>query len=337
LSHSPRQVLCFGELLYRLAAPGREMLLQTPLLQVNLGGAEANVAIALARFGHAVGMVSVLPNNALGNAALGELKRHAVDCEHVLREPGRMGLYFLETGALSRPSEVLYDRAGSAFASVDPTRFDWSHVLKDCSVLHLSGITPALGASSAAISLAAVRAASALGVTVAFDGNYRQSLWRAAGGDAASILRGLIEHADVLFADQRDVALLLGVATQSFNEQTAAAAAFAAFPKLKRMASTIRSTRSVDHQQLSAVLFTRQEKFRCGAYPLDSVVDRIGGGDAFAAGVIHGLLSDFTDADALRFGLASACLKHSIPGDFIRFGVPSVMQFLNDEPIDVRR
>ena len=182
-----RRVVCFGELLLRLSAPGRERLLQTPGLEVHVGGAEANVAVSLARFGHEAAMVSTVPGNALGETAVGELRRHGVDTGHVRAGEGRMGLYFLSHGALHRPSEVLYDRAESAF--VRSADYDWERLLEGAHWLHLSGVTPALGESTAQATLAAARAARRRGVMVSFDGNFRRKLWQAWDGDAAMLLR----------------------------------------------------------------------------------------------------------------------------------------------------
>jgi 2-dehydro-3-deoxygluconokinase len=182
------RIVCFGELLLRLAAPGRERLLQTPRLDVRVGGAEANVAVSLAHFGHHTAMVGTVADNALGEAALGELRRHGVDIDGVLRRQGRMGLYFLATGAGHRPSEVLYDRADSAFANTGSGHYDWPAALAGAAVLHVSGVTPALGRTTADTAIAAARAARAAGAMVSFDGNYRPKLWAAWGGDPRSIL-----------------------------------------------------------------------------------------------------------------------------------------------------
>jgi 2-dehydro-3-deoxygluconokinase len=337
---APR-VVCLGELLFRLGAPGRELLLQSPRLEVHFGGAEANVAIALARFGHPVAMISVVPDNALGNAARAELRRHGVDVAQVRNGPGRMGLYFLETGAMQRPSEVLYDRAGSAFALVDPQQFDWPSILADSTLLHLSGVTPALGSGPAGLAMNAARSARDAGIDVVFDGNFRQKLWQASGADPRPILHALFDCATTIFADQRDIALVLGTDTEGLAPDAAfaaaAQAAFAAFPRLQRLASTQRSASAADRQRLAASLATRERMLTLDAIALDGVVDRIGGGDAFAAGVLHGLLDGRGVDAALRFGLGCACLKHSVPGDSIRFGADAVEAFLRDERVDVRR
>lgn len=335
-------LVCYGELLLRLGAPGRQFLLQTPHLEVHVGGAEANVAVSLARFGHDVRMASVIPTNPLGQAALGELRRHGVDVRHVRSGPGRMGLYFLVTGAIHRPSEVLYDRAGSAFALAASNAIDWSACFAGASRLHLSGVTPALGATAAAAAIEAARKARAAGLKVSFDGNFRGKLWQAWNGDAAGLLRQILEQADVVFADHRDMEVVLG---QRFGDATsaelfaaAARSAYAAFPHLTHFCSTRRLQRNVDQHTLSAMMVTRDGSLHTTpSYEVGPIVDRIGGGDAFAAGVLHGLHSGMNDADSLHFGLGAACLKHSVAGDFNLVGSDDVHAFVGSGMLDVRR
>lgn len=335
------RILCFGELLLRLSSPGHELLVQTPRLAVQVGGAEANVAIALAAFGHATGCITQVADNALGRAAVGELRRHGVDTTRVRYRPGRMGLYFLETGALQRPSEVLYDRAGSAFATADPASYDWPALLHGVDCLHLSGVTPALGPACAATAIAAARAARSAGIQVIFDGNFRATLWRAWDGDPADILGALLACADMVFADHRDIGIVLrrdfSVMPAERRERVAADAAFAAFPQIRRIVSTHRQQHSVDCHDLSAQCYGREQDWHIPAQRLDGIVDRIGGGDAFAAGVLHGLFSGFDDEHSLRFGLAAACLKHSIPGDALAIGADRVEQAIGAARFDVRR
>lgn len=338
------RIVCFGELLLRLAAPGRELLLQSPRLQVHVGGAEANVAVSLARFGHAVAMVGTVADNALGAAAVAELRRHGVETGAIRAAPGRMGLYFLAAGAGLRPSEVLYDRAGSAFALAAPDDYDWPTQLAGASWLHVSGVTPALGAATARAASDAVTAARSAGVPVSFDGNFRPTLWAAWDGDPATILRPLLEGASIAFADHRDIDVVLGA---SANDESgsharrfaaAAARAFEAFPRLQRIACTVRAQDSVDHHSLGALMATRNgELIRVDDRNLPGIVDRIGGGDAFAAGVLHGLASGWDDDASLRFGHAAACLKHSVPGDFNLVGSDDVMALVDGGRLDVRR
>ncbi len=336
------RVVCFGELLLRMGAPGRQLLLQSPTLEVCVGGAEANVAVGMRHFGHESAMVGLVADNALGEAAAGELRRHGVDTGYVQRQDGRMGLYFLTTGALQRPSEVLYDRADSAFARAGGGSHDWNAILQGADWLHVSGITPALGQQAAANTLAAMQAARALGVKVAFDGNYRPKLWESWAGRPRETLFALMQQADLLFANHRDMEVVLG---ESFEQATsearftaAAERAFQAFPQLGQMAATVRHQSSVDHQQLGAISVLRDGTVvQAPAWELAAVVDRIGTGDAFAAGVLHGRLTGMAAADGLRFGLAAACLKHSIPGDLCLVRKSDVEALLGESALDVRR
>lgn len=334
-----QRIVCLGELLLRLSAPGRERLLQTPRLEVHVGGAEANVAVSLARFGHEAAMVSTVADNALGEAAAGELRRHGVDTREVRAGVGRMGLYFLSHGALQRPSEVLYDRADSAF--VRATEYDWDRVLDGAGWLHLSGVSPALGDATAQATIAAARAARRHGVKVSFDGNFRGKLWQAWGGDPAVILRQIFAEADLLFADHRDIAVVLGKQVDGDGENAvieAATHAFAAFPNLQWLASTVRVQRSVDWHALSALMIGRDGvAHRAPSYELQAIVDRIGTGDAFAAGVLHGLLTGMEPDAIVHFGLGAACLKHSVPGDFNLAEIADVESFVAQTGFHVRR
>ena len=342
-----KRILCFGELLLRLGAPGRETLLQTPVFQVCVGGAEANVAVSLARFGHHAGMAGTVADNALGTAAVAELRRHGVDTSALRMAPGRMGLYFLASGAGHRPSAVLYDRAGSAFASADPAGYDWPALLDGIDCLHLSGVTPALGQRTADAALEAARAARAAKAMVSFDGNFRAQLWAAWDGDPRTILHGLLQEADLAFADHRDIDMVLGdtvgeVQNDSIDAaarfEDAAQRAFAAFPRLQRIATTLRTQHSVDQHGLGALMATRAGALhRLPDYQIAAIIDRIGAGDAFAAGVLHGLLSGMADVDSLHFGLAAACLKHSVPGDFNLIDADEVLALVRNERLDVKR
>lgn len=334
------RIVCFGEILLRLSSPDNELLLQSPQLRVHVGGAEANVAVSLARLGHDSAMVSFLPDNALGRAASDELRRYGVDTSFVRTADGRMGLYFLAPGAVLRPSEIVYDRTCSSFCLAPVDAVDWGAALQGAGWLHVSGVTPALGSVPAAASVRAVQAARKGGLQVSFDGNYRAKLWSAWTGDGPGILRTLLSNASIAFADDRDIALVLG---RSFNEpdpaarrRSAARAAFEAFPDLQRITSTIRTQHGVEHHEMAAVLFTRSGEYATPCFTLSGIVDRIGAGDAFAAGMLHGLASGRDDETALLFGLAGACLKHSIPGDFNLAGESDLRAFL-DGGLDVRR
>ncbi|MEJ1960195.1 MAG: sugar kinase [Gammaproteobacteria bacterium] len=341
-------VVCFGELLLRLNAPDRELLLQSGELRVHVGGAEANVAVSLACFGHTTSVVSVVPDNALGAACIGELRRHGVGTAAIRKQPGRLGIYFMASGAGHRPSEIVYDRADSAFARAADQATDWNEALAGAQWLHISGITPALGSRAAEATLRAARAARKRGVSVSFDCNYRAKLWEAWNGDPAKILSEIVEQADLVFADDRALALILGRASGSAPQPSppadpserfrdAATQAFTAFPQLQRIATTVRTEHNVDRHDLSALLTTRQSFRSTQPSTLEAIVDRIGTGDAFAAGLLHGLLTRMDEQNSLDFALAAACLKHSIPGDFNLVTAEQVAERVAGRGFAVRR
>ncbi len=307
-------------MLIRLSPPGRELLLQSPRLEVAFGGAEANVAVGLAQLGHAARMVSVLPDDPLGHAALRELRRWGVDTGGLRFGPGRMGLYFATPAAGLRSGEVLYDRAHSAFCAAAPDLIDWTEELADADWLHLSGVTPATGAAGAAAALRAAHAARRMGVKVAFDGNYRARLWADRAGEAPAILRELLACADLALVTDRDLSLALGGefdgADDLARRAQAADAAFEAFPRLTMIASLRRAAQDAERHDLSAVLHTRQGPVVTEVVAIGGVVDRIGAGDAFASGLLHGLLTDLGEKAGLACGLRCAVLKHGVPGDF---------------------
>lgn len=334
------RLVCLGEILLRLSAPDHELLLQSPRLAVRVGGAEANVAVALSKLGHSAAMASIVPDNMLGHAAVGELRRHGVDTDLVLTAPGRMGLYFLSSGAIHRPSEVLYDRAGSAFAQsagdLDPDR-----LLTGADALHVSGITPALGPAPTIAVKRAMEAAAERSIEVSFDCNFRPRLWGTGSRDPASTLSRLAGLATTLFGGLRDLAMLLGQEFGKVNSddafRAASDAAFAAFPRLQRVAAIMRREMSVDHHDLTARMATRKGLVASRDYSVTPIVDRIGSGDAFAAGILHGLRRNLADGETLAFGLAAACLKHSIPGDFNLVSEADVRLLIDNAGFAVRR
>jgi 2-dehydro-3-deoxygluconokinase len=335
------KIVCFGEILLRLSAPGRELLLQSPQLDAHVGGAEANVAVALARLGHASAVVSALPESSLGHVCASELRRHGADTSAIEFRDGRMGMYFLTHGAGPRPAEVLYDRANSAFAIAPPALYDWKDLLRGASWLHVSGITPAVSDSAAQAAKRAVSAACENGVRVSFDCNFRERLWAHRVGQAPEILRELVSHASLLFGDDRDIELMFG--KQSFGDaaadrrRNAAAFAFAKFPALEWLACTERQRHSVETQDYMGALYSRTDSYASRPFKLTGIVDRIGAGDAFAAGVLHGLIAGLGPTGTVDFATAAACLKHTIPGDFNLLGVADVELLLSDHRMDVRR
>lgn len=335
-----RSILCFGEVLLRLSAPGKQLLLQTGGLEVHVGGAEANVAVSLARLGHDAAVVTTLPDNALGHACISELRKHGVDTRPMRLAEGRMGMYFLTHGAGPRPAEVLYDRANSAFAIAPSSSYDWSALLADTQWLHVSGITPAVSAAGAEAALAAMTAAKSKGVKVSFDCNFRARLWGERSPEAPGILSHLCQHADLIFGDDRDIAFMLGFKTDgdaTERRRAAAAMAFKTFRSLKWIAYTERTRHSVETQQLAGTLHSATDCYTTRPYPLQGIVDRIGAGDAFAAGILHGLLAGLKPQDVVEFATAAGCLKHTVPGDFNLLGVSDVELFLSEVQTDVRR
>ncbi len=321
-------IATFGEIMLRLSPPAKERLFQSPVLEATFGGAEANVAVSLALLGHRSRWISVVPAGPAGEAALGALRRHGVDTGAVVRAGRRLGIYFAETGANERPSRVVYDRAGSGLAEAKPGDIDWARALEGQEALHVSGVTPAVSASAAALTLEAVRAARERGLAVSLDLNYRAKLWNY-GRPAPEVMRELAGLAGLLIGNEEDYQKALGLG----GEVPAAAAGaaggidiaayerltaevMAAFPGCDRVAVTLRGSRSADWNAWSAVLRTRRAFLRGPEYDIRAVVDRIGTGDAFAAGLIHGLAVGLADAAALGFAVAAAALKHSIPGDW---------------------
>ena len=331
--------VAFGEIMLRLSPPGRELLLQTPKLDVWIAGAEANVASGLARLGHDVAMASAVPDNDLGRAAIAGMRANGVDCSGISFSGERMGLYFVTSGAGMRATDVVYDRAGSSFAEAPASAWDWDRLLAGADRLHLSGITPALGPIPAEAAIAAAEAATARGVPVSFDGNYRARLWERWDSDPRGVLNRLVAHADILFGNHRDIALLLGRDFGGDGEdrrQASSAAAFAAFPKLKLIASTARHVEDADRHRLSARIDGRSEHAQTDEVLLAGIVDRIGAGDAFAVGVLHALRSGGDMATAARTGLALTALKHSLPGDASLFRQADIDAYLAGG-LDVRR
>jgi 2-dehydro-3-deoxygluconokinase len=335
----PKRIVCFGELLLRLSAPGRELLLQSAQLQAIVGGAEANVAVSLRRLGHETAVVSAAPDNTLGHACAAELRRQDVDVSGVRFEPGRLGLYFLTHGAMHRPAEVLYDRADSAFARAAAASYEWPSLLRGAHWLHISGITPAVSANAADAALAAMRCARANGVSVSFDCNFRARLWGARAAQAPQILSALAREADLLFAEARDIAFMFATDFGASDEHGGRAAAFAfdSLPNLRWMACTARQRETVDTQEYAGLLRTRAGLHTSKTYALSGIVDRIGAGDAFAAGLIDQMLNGADGEKAVEFATAAAVIKHSIPGDFNLATRDEIIAVMSELRTDVRR
>jgi 2-dehydro-3-deoxygluconokinase len=332
-----KSTVTFGEIMLRLAPPGFERFLQSPLLAATFGGGEANVAVALAGFGLPAAFVTVLPEkNAIADAAIGELRRFGVDTSAIVRGKGRVGIYFVEAGANQRPSKVIYDREFSAIAMAKPGEISWDHVFEKAGWFHITGITPAISATAADLALESVSRARAKGLTVSCDLNYRKNLWKW-GKPAATVMTELMKSVDIAIANEEDVQMALGIKADvdvhsgqldRAQYEKLTAKVLAEFANLRAIAITLRESKSASHNGWSACLNDRERFMVSRAYEITHIVDRVGSGDSFAAGLIYGLQKLPTHAEALEFAVAASCLKHSIAGDFHRCSVEEVEALL---------
>jgi 2-dehydro-3-deoxygluconokinase len=316
----------------RLKSPGRERFLQSPSLEATFGGGEANAAVSLANYGLDVEFLSVIPSNAIGDAAIGELKRFGVGTDKIIRTDGRMGIYYLETGANQRPSKVIYDRAYSAFSLFAPGGYDWEKIYSDVKWIHISGITPAISEVTKDASVMAVQEAKKRGITVSLDLNYRKNLWKY-GVDAKEIMKIMTSYTDIVIANEEDCQKSLGLKCESNVEggkldhgdyKRLSDALLEEYPNVKKVAITLRESKSADINFWAAALNNRSEFIVSRKYEMYDIVDRVGGGDSFAGGLIYGLNQLGSDKEALEFAVAASCLKHSIDGDFNRVTVDEV-------------
>jgi len=327
-----KRYITFGEIMLRLKPPQFERFLQSPILEATFGGGEANVAVGLGRFGLNVAYVSVIPKNPIGDACIGELRRQGVDTSLVVRKGDRLGIYFLEAGANQRPSKVIYDRSHSAIAEAKPGDIDWDKVFEGASWFHITGITPAISLSAAELSLEAVKKAREKGLTVSCDLNFRKNLWKY-GKSAPEIMCELVKYVDIAVGNEEDCQKSLDVKidvdvesgklqAEKYRELTDKVLNL--YPNIQKIAITLRESHSADYNGWSAVLENRQDFFASKKYEIHDIVDRVGGGDTFAAGLIYGLNHFSNDQDALEFAIAASCLKHSIPGDLPLISVEEV-------------
>ena len=328
------RVIAFGEIMLRLKSPGLERLLQSPSLEATFGGGEANVAVSLSLFGVDAAFVTALPANDIGEACLRELRAFGVDTKHIRRAEGRMGIYFLEAGAAQRPSKVVYDRAESCICRLRHGDISWREIFQDADWFHISGITPALSEGAADLSLEAVKTARNLGLHVSFDLNFRKALWKW-GKTAPEVMREITKHVDTVIANEEDFQMSLGLKAESVGavesgelniEQYKAIAQLATklYPNLQNVAITLRESKSASHNDWSACLWDGSEFHLSRKYTIQPIVDRVGGGDSFSAGLIYGLNAFENKRQALEFAVAASCLKHTIGGDFNRVTVPEV-------------
>ena len=328
------KVVTFGEIMLRLKSPAYERFFQSPVLEATFGGGEANVAVSLANYGMDVSFVTVLPKNDIAEACIRELRGFGVDTGKIVRKDGRLGIYYLETGAVQRPSKVVYDRAGSAIAEAKAGDIDWKKVFEGATWFHLTGITPAISQGAADLSLEAVKAAKKMGVHVSCDLNYRKNLWKY-GKRADEVMTELVKYVDTVIANEEDFQKSLGLSAESASAvqegqidvelyKKIAASAMEKYPNIKRVAITLRESKSANHNDWSACLYNGKDFFLSRKYSITDIVDRVGGGDSFGGGLIYGLNNYDSEKDALEFAVAASCLKHTIPGDYNRVSVAEV-------------
>lgn len=318
-----KRVITLGEVMLRLKSPGHERFFQSPMLEATFGGGEANVAVGLSRLGLDAAFVSAIPDNPIGDACVAELRKHGVDTSLIARQGSRLGIYFLEAGANQRPSVVVYDRAESAIAQAKSGDFDWDGIFDGADWFHVTGITPAISANTRALALEAVKAARAKGVTVSCDLNFRKKLWKY-GKSAPEVMGELVTYVDVAIGNEEDCQKSLGINVdvdveagelQADKYKELTGKVLAAYPNLQKIAITMRESHSADYNGWSATLNNGSEFLVSQKYEIHDIVDRVGGGDSFATGLIYGLNMLESDQDALNFAVATSCLKHSILGD----------------------
>jgi len=318
-------VVTLGEIMLRLKAQDNLTLFQNNTLEATFGGGEANVAVSLSLFGLETRFVSAIPDNPVGDSCLRDLRKYGVDTGFVLREGERLGIYFLEAGANQRPSKVVYDRSHSAIAEASEERFDWDGIFKGAQWFHISGITPALSQSAAELSLRAVQEAKKRGVKVSMDLNFRKKLWKY-GKTAQEIMPRLASYTDVIIANEEDCQKSLGIEMDEIQVTSGALSeehfkgltnkVLEQFPQVSAIAVTMRESHSASHNDWSACFNDGTDFYVSKKYPIHNIVDRVGGGDSFAAGLIYGLLELKDPQGALEYAVAASCLKHSILGDF---------------------
>jgi len=337
------QVVTFGEIMLRLSPPDFLRFSQANAFDVVYGGGESNVAVSLANYGVPSSFVSRLPNNDIGDCALMEMRKRGVNTDHILRGGDRLGIYFLETGAVSRGSKVIYDRAHSAMAEIKPGMIDWKTLFKNTSWFHWTGITPAISQGAADACLEAVKLASEMGVTISTDLNYRAKLWNY-GGNREAIMTELTSYCDIILGNEEDAEKHFGIKPENLDitkqGHEVKAEAFLSvckqmmrkFPKAKKVITTLRGSISASHNTWAGVLYDGKKMFESPQYQITHIVDRVGGGDSFMGGLIYGLIAfPEDDQQALDFAVAASCLKHTIKGDANLVTVEEVQKLMSGD------
>ena len=337
------KVVTFGEIMLRLATPDNLRFQQSNMLSATFGGGEANVAVSLANYGVEVDFITRLPQNDIAAACVGELRRYGVGTSQIIYGGERLGIYFLETGAVARPSKVVYDRAHSSISTIEPGMIDWDKALEGADWFHFTGITPTISASAAEVCLEACRAANRLGVTVSCDINFRKNLWKY-GKTASEVMPSLVECCDVILGNEEDAERVFGIKPEGFDAAATGGqveqAAFESvcrqmmqrFPRAKKIIITLRGSINANHNTWGGVLFDGEKLYSSPRYDITHIVDRVGGGDSFMGGLIYGLREYKGDDDrALRFAVAASALKHTIYGDFNLVSVAEVENLMKGD------
>lgn len=324
------KIVTLGEIMLRLSPEGNDRFIQSDHFRIIPGGGEANVAVSLANYGHEAYFVTKLPKHEIGQIAVNALRRYGVDTHYIVRGGDRVGLYYAETGASMRPSKVVYDRAHSAIAEADASEFDFDAIMDGAQWFHWSGITPAISDKAAEITKKACEAAKRHGVTVSVDLNFRKKLWTSE--KAISVMRPLMQYVDVCIGNEEDAQLCLGFKPDADVEggKTDAAGYHKIFEQMakefgfKYVVSTLRESYSATHNGWKALIYNGKDFYESRHYDIDPIIDRVGGGDSFAGGLIHGLLTKETQGEALEFAVAASALKHTVNGDFNLVSVSEV-------------
>jgi 2-dehydro-3-deoxygluconokinase len=321
-----KKVVTFGEIMLRLATPGFQRFSQATSFNATFGGGEANVAVSLSNYGLKAEFVSRLPKNDLAQACIMDLHKHGVSTENMEFGGERLGIYFLETGAVARPSKVIYDRAYSSISEIKPGMINWEKVFENTQWLHWTGITPALSQSAADTVKEAIEVANRLGITVSTDLNFRKNLWKY-GKKASEVMPDLVSGCDIILGNEEDADMVFGIKPEGVNVtsghvdaaayQSVCAQMMARFPRAKKVIVTLRGSINANHNTWSGVLWNGEKLLKAPDYDITHIVDRVGGGDSFMGGLIYGLISYAgNDQKALNFAVAASCLKHTIYGDF---------------------
>ena len=337
-----KKVVSFGEIMLRLATPGYNRFIQSNALNATFGGGEANIAVSLANYGIPAEFVTRLPENDIADWCISDLRKYNVGTNHIIRGGERVGIYFLETGAVARASKVVYDRAHSSVADIKPGMINWEEVFKDAQWFHWTGITPAISQGAADVCLEAIKVANRMGITVSTDLNYRKNLWKY-GKTASEVMPALVEGCDVILGNEEDAEKVFGIKPEGFDVtatqgevnpeefESVCKQLMKRFPRAKKVIITLRGSINANHNTWGGCLYS-DKLYMSKRYDITHIVDRVGGGDSFMGGLIYGLLTyKNDDQKALEFAAAASCLKHTVYGDYNMVSVKEVENLMGGD------